>query len=89
MEKSKEIKNHTKLSHSDIHPFSNVSLQFGNIAKAYYPELGYKAALRLFRKELQLSKKLWEALQEAGYKGNERILTLNQYRIISEHLGEP
>ncbi len=89
MEKNKEIKNHTKLTHSSIHPFSNVSLQFGNIAKAYYPELGYKAALRLFRKELQLSKKLWEALQEAGYKGNERILTLNQYRTICDYLGEP
>jgi hypothetical protein len=89
MEKSKEINHNNKLSHRGIHPFSNVSLQFGNIAKAYYPELGYKAALRLFRKELQLSKKLWEALQEAGYKGNERILTLNQYRIIYEYLGEP
>lgn len=55
---------------------------------AYYPELGYKAALRMFRKEIEQSAKLYEELKALGYKGNERILSPRQLRVIEDYLGE-
>ena len=61
--------------------------QFGHIAMAYYPELGYKAALRMFRKEIEQSAKLFEDLKALGYQGNERILSLRQLKAIEKHLG--
>jgi hypothetical protein len=50
--------------------------------------LGYKAALRMFRKEIEQSPKLYEELKALGYKGNERILSLRQLKVIEKYLGE-
>lgn len=72
----------------NLHPLSPLKNQFGHVAMAYYPDLGYKAALRMFRKEIELSPKLYEELNSLGYQGNERILTLCQLRAIEKHLGK-
>lgn len=61
-------------------------MQFGNLAVLYYPDKTYKNALRLFRREIELTKGLREDLHEAGYRGNERILTREQIRIIEDYL---
>ena len=77
-----------KIERGKLHPLSPLKSQFGHIAMAYYPELGYKAALRMFRKEIEQSAKLYEELKALGYKGNERILSLRQLKVIEKHLGE-
>ena len=77
-----------KRERGKLHPLSPLKSQFGHIAMAYYPELGYKAALRMFRKEIEQSAKLYEELKALGYKGNERILSLRQLKAIEKHLGE-
>ena len=77
-----------KRERGTLHPLSPLKSQFGHIAMAYYPELGYKAALRMFRKEIEQSAKLYEELKALGYKGNERILSLRQLKVIEKHLGE-
>ena len=70
-------------------PLSRQRNQFGNIAMRYYPGRGYKTALRLFRKEIEVTRGLLEALTNVGYKGNERILTPRQVQVIEDYLGEP
>ena len=55
----------------------------------YYPDRGYKRAVRLFRQELKETRGLLQALTDAGYHGNERILTPRQVEIIEDYLGEP
>ncbi len=77
-----------KRERGTLHPLSPLKNQFGHIAMAYYPELGYKAALRMFRKEIEQSAKLYEEIKALGYKGNERILSLRQLKVIEKHLGE-
>lgn len=77
-----------KRERGTLHPLSPLKSQFGHIAMAYYPELGYKAALRMFRKEIEQSAKLYEELKALGYKGNERILSPRQLRVIEDYLGE-
>ena len=77
-----------KRERGKLPPLSPLKSQFGHIAMAYYPELGYKAALRMFRKEIEQSAKLYEELKALGYKGNERILSLRQLKVIEKHLGE-
>jgi hypothetical protein len=54
----------------------------------YYPNLAYKAALRMFRKELEHTRGLFSALQDMGYEGKERLLSPRQVRVIEEYLGE-
>lgn len=77
-----------KIERGKLHPLSPLKSQFGHIAMAYYPELGYKAALRMFRKEIEQSAKLYEELKALGYKGNERILSPRQLCVIEDYLGE-
>lgn len=62
--------------------------QFGHLAMLYYPNLAYKAALRMFRKELEHTRGLFSALQDMGYEGKERLLSPRQVRVIEEYLGE-
>ena len=62
---------------------------FGRLALLYYPDHGYKRAVHLFRQELKENRGLLQALTDAGYHGNERILTPRQVQMIEEHLGEP
>ena len=83
-----KLTNNIKRERGKLHPLSPLKSQFGHIAMAYYPELGYKAALRMFRKEIEQSAKLYEELKALGYKGNERILSLRQLKVIEKHLGE-
>ncbi len=61
--------------------------QFGRLAMLYYPDRSYKSALRLFRREFNETKGMMDALREAGYKGNERVLTNKQIQIIEDFLG--
>lgn len=63
--------------------------RFGRLALLYYPDHGYKRAVHLFRQELRETRGLLQALQDVGYKGNERILTPRQVQVIEEFLGEP
>ena len=83
-----KLTKNTKRERGKLHPLSPLKSQFGHIAMAYFPELGYKAALRMFRKEIEQSAKLYEELKALGYKGNERILSLRQLKVIEKHLGE-
>ena len=69
-------------------PLSRNRLQFGNIAMRYYKGKNYKTALKSFRQELRQTRGLQQALQDVGYKGNERILTPRQVQVIEEYLGE-
>ena len=62
--------------------------RFGRLAMLYYPDRGYKRAVHLFRQELRDTRGLYQALQDVGYKGNERILTPRQVQVIEEFLGE-
>ena len=62
--------------------------RFGRLALLYYPDHGYKRAVHLFRQELRQTRGLLQALQDVGYKGNERILTPRQVQVIEEFLGE-
>ena len=61
---------------------------FGRLALLYYPDRGYKRAVHLFRQELRETRGLYQALQDVGYRGNERILTPRQVQVIEEFLGE-
>lgn len=63
-------------------------MQFGNLAVLYYPDKTYKNALRLFRREIQITPGLKEAMTAAGYQENNRILTRKQVEIVENFLGE-
>lgn len=63
-------------------------IQFGDLALRYYPNLGYKRAIRLFRRELEVTKGLLGALKRAGYRPNTRLLTHTQVSVIEKFLGE-
>lgn len=63
--------------------------QFGILAMLYYPGRGYKTALRLFRKEIRLTRGLLEALTDIGYREKQRLLTPRQVSMIEQYLGEP
>lgn len=41
-------------------------MQFGNLAVLYYPDKTYKNALRLFRREIEITPGLKEAMVAAG-----------------------
>ena len=68
---------------------SNDIHRFGRLAMLYYPHLSYKRAVHLFRQELRLTRGLFQALTDLGYKGNQRILTPRQVQVIEDFLGEP
>ena len=81
----------TDLNFRDVKKFSGhqyKKTQFGHLAMLYYPNLAYKAALRMFRKELEHTRDLFSALQDMGYEGKERLLSPRQVRVIEEYLGE-
>ena len=63
--------------------------QFGRLAMQYYPDRGYKAAVRAFRKEIELTRGLMSALTDTGYTSTQRLLSPRQVSIIEDHLGEP
>lgn len=61
--------------------------QFGRLAMLFYPDRGYKRAVKLFREELRLTRGLLQALQNVGYRENQRVLTPRQVKVIEEFLG--
>ena len=63
--------------------------QFGRLAMQYYPGRGYKAAVRAFRKEIELTRGLMSALADTGYTSTQRLLSPRQVSIIEDYLGEP
>lgn len=63
--------------------------QFGRLAMQYYPGRGYKAAVRAFRKEIELTRGLMSALADTGYTSTQRLLSPRQISIIEDYLGEP
>ena len=63
--------------------------KFGELAQMYYPDRSPRDALRRFREELIVTRHLNKMLRDVGYKGNERILTRNQVRLIVECIGTP
>ena len=75
--------------HCTPRPSRRRQCHFGRMAMLYYPDRGYKRAVHLFRKELCQTRGLFQALLDAGYRGNERILTPRQVQLIEEFLGEP
>jgi hypothetical protein len=62
--------------------------QFGHLAMLYYPDRGYRAAVRLFREELRITGGLHKSLTALGYHDNQRILTSRQVRVIEDFIGE-
>ena len=62
--------------------------QFGRLALRYYPDRGYKRAVRLFREEIKITGGLQQALTALGYHDGQRMLTPRQVRVIEEFLGE-
>ena len=62
--------------------------QFGRLAMLYYPDRGYKRAVRLFRKEISITDGLLEALEAVGYHAKLRMLTARQVSVIEDFLGE-
>ena len=42
----------------------------------------------MFREELRLTRGLYEALLDTGYRDTQRLLSLRQLRVIEEFLGE-
>ena len=62
---------------------------FGRLALLYYPHLSYKRAVHLFRQELRLTRGLYQALLDVGYKDSQRLLNKRQVQVIEGFLGEP
>ena len=62
---------------------------FCELAQMYYPDREYRTAVRRFREELQQTTGLGTALKNMNYKGNERVLTCSQVRVIVQYLGAP
>ena len=54
----------------------------------YYPDLGYVAAVRRFRREITETRGLLEALKELGYDEHSRYLTPQQMSVMESFLGE-
>lgn len=68
-------------------PLSQLKNQFGNVALRYYPDHGYKSAIRLFRREFELTLGLLPALEAVGYRQNQRILSPRMVQVIEDYLG--
>lgn len=49
----------------------------------------YKTALKAFSQKIRLSRSLYQALLDVGYKDNQRILNKRQWEVIEDYLGEP
>lgn len=63
--------------------------QFGRVAMRYYPDKGYRNAVRLLREELEMTQGLMPALEKHGYRKGQRILSPRQMMVIESFLGKP
>lgn len=59
------------------------------LAQAYAPEISPKAALNRLAYWIKFNQPLYHALEEAGYRPKQRLLTSRQVSLIFEFLGEP
>lgn len=59
------------------------------LAQDYAPELSSHAATNRLSRWLRYNPRLWEELQESGYRPSQKIFTGKQVEIILRHLGEP
>ena len=55
----------------------------------YYPDHNYDSALRHFREEMHLTRGMWKAMTDVGYREKQKLLTRAQVRTIVQFLGEP
>ena len=76
-------------SHCTPRPPRRRQCHFGRLALLYYPDRGYKFAVCLFREEIRQTRGLYQALQDVGYKDNQRMLNKRQLEVIEDYLGEP
>lgn len=60
-----------------------------DLAVAYFPTVSPRTAQRLFRRELQHNRGLWQALHDADYRLTQKRLTPRQVQLIFQYLGEP
>ena len=60
-----------------------------DLAVAYFPTVSLRTAQRLFRRELQHNRGLWQALHDADYRPTQKRLTPRQVQLIFQYLGEP
>lgn len=70
-------------------PFGVRSYGRTELARLYHPTLTAKAAWRCMREEINATKALKVALEEAGYDGKRRHFTPRQVELIVETLGQP
>lgn len=59
------------------------------LALAYAPDLTLTSALRRLRQWINDDRPLLEALTQAGYRPQQRVLTIKQVKIIFDFIGEP
>ena len=65
------------------------SYRFGELAQMYYPDHNYDSALRHFREEMHLTRGMWKAMTDVGYREKLKLLTRAQVKTIVRFLGEP
>ena len=63
--------------------------RFGDLAQMYYPDHNYDSALRHFREEMHLTRGMWKAMTDVGYREKQKLLTRAQVKTIVRFLGEP
>ncbi len=70
-------------------PFVVKPYRFGELAQMYYPDHNYDSALRHFREEMHLTRGMWKAMTDVGYREKQKLLTRAQVKTIVRFLGEP
>lgn len=71
------------------HHIRKRGMSFGRAAMRYYPDLGYQAAVRRFRREIRETIGLLDALKALGYEEHHRYLTPQEMSLIANFLGVP
>jgi len=65
------------------------SYSWQELGLLYSPDIRPEAASKRLRRWVDFAPELTHALQKAGWKKGNRILTTSQVRILVNHLGEP
>lgn len=71
------------------HHIRKRGMSFGRAAMRYYPDLGYQAAVRRFRREIRETIGLLDAMKALGYEEHHRYLTPQEMSLIANFLGVP
>jgi len=59
------------------------------LAEAYAPNISPTSALNRLAKWMKINLKLYEALQQTGYRDTQKVFTSMQVALIFEYLGRP